>query len=185
MYLLRISFLTTLDIYKTYFKSRHTRTQRQKSLFFSMRSYCVFTPQDFVTKCFLIFIVYKVKNFATNNNHSSCWSQSCTRIRVKGQSHIGDFCIKGKKATTRSSPIGYLSEGLIVSWYFGIGQGSGKILHSCNRLIIDQQILGSGDLKFTGWDFFLAKGFLHLSTNHRVNLFSIAHYLLGALSMPS
>jgi len=25
-------------------------------------------------KCFLIFIVYEVKNFAANNNHSSCWS---------------------------------------------------------------------------------------------------------------
>ena len=31
------------------------------------RSYCVFTPQDFVTKCFLIFIVDEVENFAANN----------------------------------------------------------------------------------------------------------------------
>ena len=30
------------------------------------RSYCVFAPQGFVTKCFLIFIVDEVKNFATN-----------------------------------------------------------------------------------------------------------------------
>ena len=30
------------------------------------RSYCVFTPQSFVTKCFLIFIVDEVKNIATN-----------------------------------------------------------------------------------------------------------------------
>ena len=31
------------------------------------RSYCVFVPQSFVTKCFLIFIVDEVKNFAVNN----------------------------------------------------------------------------------------------------------------------
>ena len=33
---------------------------------FSERSYYVFTPQGFVTKCFLIFIVDEVKNFAAN-----------------------------------------------------------------------------------------------------------------------
>ena len=36
-------------------------------LILSKRSYCVFAPQGFVTKCFLIFIVDEVKNFATNN----------------------------------------------------------------------------------------------------------------------
>ena len=30
-------------------------------------SYCIFVPQGFVTKCFLIFIVDEVKNFAANN----------------------------------------------------------------------------------------------------------------------
>ena len=33
--------------------------------------------------------------------------------------------------------------------YFVIGQGSDKIPHTCNRLIIDLWNLGSGDLKFT------------------------------------
>ena len=42
-----------------------------------------------------------------------------------------------KKSTTRSSPIGYWSEGSTVGWYFGIGQGSGKIPFTCNLLIID------------------------------------------------
>ena len=37
-----------------------------RCLIFSKRSYCVFAPQGFVTKCFLIFIVDEVKNFATN-----------------------------------------------------------------------------------------------------------------------
>ena len=35
-----------------------------------------------------------------------------------------DLCNKEKKATTRSSPIGYWSKGSIIGWYFGIGQGS-------------------------------------------------------------
>ena len=45
-----------------------------KSLFFSVRSYCVCTPKGFVSKYFLIFIVDEVKNFAANNINSSCWS---------------------------------------------------------------------------------------------------------------
>jgi len=44
---------------------------------------------------------------------------------------------KGKKTAIRSSPIEYWSENSIVSWYFGIDQGSGKIPYTCNRLIID------------------------------------------------
>ena len=44
---------------------------------------------------------------------------------------------KGKNTGTKSSPTGYWSEGSIVGWYFGIGQDSGKISHTYNRLIID------------------------------------------------
>ena len=39
-----------------------------KCLIVSERSYCIFAPQGFVTKCFLIFIVDEVKNFAANNH---------------------------------------------------------------------------------------------------------------------
>ena len=39
-----------------------------------MINFCVCALQDFVIKCFLIFIVYEVKNFVTNNNQSSCCS---------------------------------------------------------------------------------------------------------------
>ena len=74
--------------------------------------------------------------------------QPTTIIQVAGISHvlgsmqrsksqIGDLCIKGKKATTRSSSIGYWSKSSTVGWYFEIGQGSGKIPHTCNHLIID------------------------------------------------
>ena len=38
-----------------------------------------------------------------------------------------DLRNKGKKTTTRLSPIGYWSKSSSVSWYFGIGQDSGKI----------------------------------------------------------
>ena len=99
----------------------------------------------------------------------------------KSYSQIGDLCIKGKKATTRSSPIGYWSEGSTVGWYFEIGQSSDKIPHTCNHLIIDEWILGSGDLKFTWWGFCLTNGFSHLSTNHRVNLIFVAFGLFDDL----
>ena len=48
-----------------------------------------------------------------------------------------DLCNKGNKTTTISSLIGYWSECSTVDWYFGIGQGSGKILYTYNHLIID------------------------------------------------
>ena len=107
------------------------------------------------------------------------------RIHAKGQSQIGDLCIKGKKATTRLSPIGYQSEGSTVDWCFGIGQARGKIYDTCNCLIIDQWILRSGDFKITRWGFCLAGDFLHLSTNHHVNLISATFSLIGDFLVPS
>ena len=71
MYLCRVSFLTTLDIYKTYFKGRHIREYKENTCkkvtdaLFSLKE--VIASWGFVTKCFLIFIVNEVKNFATNN----------------------------------------------------------------------------------------------------------------------
>ena len=154
---------------------------KTKSFVFFVRSYYIYTPQDFVTKYFLIFIVDEVKNFAANNNHSSCWSSSCTGIRAKNQSQIGDLYIKGKKATTKSSPIGYWSEDSPVGWYFEISQDNGKIPHTCNRLIIDQQILGSDGFKITQLSFCLTRNFPHLAINHHVNLIFAAFSLIGDL----
>ena len=99
-------------------------------------------------------------------------------------SHIGDLCIKGKKAPTRSSPIRYWNKGSTVGWYFRIGQGSSKIPHTCTRLIIDLWIFRSGDLKFTRRGFCLTKGFPYLSTNYRINLISTAFSLFDDLLVP-
>ena len=71
-------------------------------LTFSERSYCVFAPQGFVIKCFLIFIVDEVKNFTANNFLQVCVlvtyqkpciiGQSCTGIYAKGwYSYIEEF----------------------------------------------------------------------------------------------
>ena len=120
---------------------------KTKSFIFSLRSYCICTSQGFITKCFLIFIVDEVTNFAVINIHLSYCSQS----------QIGDLCIKGKKATTRSSPIGYWSKDSTIGWYFEIGQDSGKIPYTCNYLIVDYQILRSDDLKITQWSFYFVR----------------------------
>ena len=63
-------------------------------LILSKRSYCVFTPQDFVTKYFLIFIVNEVKNFTANNllqvGEFVMYQEPC----IFGQSRNG-ICAKG------------------------------------------------------------------------------------------
>ena len=46
---------------------RITYVKGDRCLILSERSYCVFGPQDFVTKCLLIFILDEVKKFAANN----------------------------------------------------------------------------------------------------------------------
>ena len=147
-----------------------------KRFIFSVRSYYICTSQSFITKCFLIFIVDEVKNFIAKNFVQSFWSQSCTGIRANGQSQIGDLCIKGKGI------------GVKVQLQAGIsGQAKiiGKIPYTCNHLIVDQWILGSGDLKITQWGFCLGRDFPYLSTNYRVNLISVAFSLFGDLLVPS
>ena len=95
MYLFKVSFLITLDIYKAYFKS-HMDTETRSFIFF-VRNYCICTPQGFITKCFLIFIVDELKNFVVNNIHSSCQSQSHTRICVRGLVTNWRFVHQGKE----------------------------------------------------------------------------------------
>ena len=129
---------------------------------------------DIVTKS----LIFSVKSYCV-----------CIGIRakelVRSQSQIEDLCVKEKKATTKSSLTGYWNESSTVGWYFEIGQGNGKISHICNHLIINQWILGSGDFKFTRWSFCLAKDFLHLSINHRVNLISTRFSLFDDLLLSS
>ena len=63
-------------------------------LILSERSYYVFVPQGFVTKCFLIFIVDEVKNFAANIFFKLV-SQSCTGSHSSLVSHVLGFVQKG------------------------------------------------------------------------------------------
>ena len=148
-YLFRVSFLTTLDIYKAYFKSLHNRDTKTKSLIFSVRSYCVCTPQGFVTKCFIIFIVDEVKNFATNNNHSSCQNQS--RIEICAKELITDwrFVQQRKEGYYKTKSNCVFERRFNCRLVFQDRLGSDKILYTSNRLIFYKWILGSSDFKFT------------------------------------
>ena len=70
-YLCGVSFLTILDIYKNYFKGRHTSFEWPNAKsdlvhHFLWRSYCVFMPRVLWPRSFLIFIIDEVKNFAAN-----------------------------------------------------------------------------------------------------------------------
>ena len=56
-------------------------------LILSKKSYFIFAPQGFVTKCFLIFICHEVKNFATNIFFKLV-SQSRTGSRASLVSHV-------------------------------------------------------------------------------------------------
>ena len=75
-----------------------------RCLILSERSYCVFALQDFITKCFLIFIVDEVKNFAANYLPKLV-IKSHTRIRTIGQSRIGIRASKGGVHILKSSEV--------------------------------------------------------------------------------
>ena len=122
-YLYSVSFLTTLDIYKIYFKDRYTwRTHAESDLvhYSLWRIYCVFTPRVLWPRSFLIFIVDELKNFAANNLFKLLelvmYWDPCILV-----SHILGFVHQGKNYRYNTSPIGYWGKGSTVS-YFGIGQ---------------------------------------------------------------
>ena len=73
-------------------------------LILSKRSYCIFTPQGFVTKCLLVFIVNEVKNFAANIFFQLV-IKSRTGIRVIGQSRTGIRASKGGVHILKSSEV--------------------------------------------------------------------------------
>ena len=78
-YLCRVSFLTTLHIYKDYFKSHREVLQKNNPCILwpkvkialvhhiLCRSYCIFTPRVLWPRRFLIFTIDELKNFAANN----------------------------------------------------------------------------------------------------------------------
>ena len=75
-----------------------------RDLILSKTSYCVFAPQSFVTKCFLIFIVDEVKNFAANIFFKLV-SQSRTGSCASLVSHVLGFVQKGGVHILKSSEV--------------------------------------------------------------------------------
>ena len=65
-YLYRVSFLTILDIYKAYFKSRRACRKWSSSLF-SLKKLLRVYAKSLWPKSFMIFIVDELNNFAANN----------------------------------------------------------------------------------------------------------------------
>ena len=72
--------------------------------YFLYRSYCVFAPQGFVTKCFLVFIVDEVKNFAANIFFKLV-SQSRIGSRASLVSHVLRSMQKGGVHILKSSEV--------------------------------------------------------------------------------
>ena len=73
-------------------------------------------------KVLLVFLCEAVAN-QLQQPKGCCGVSQVLGFVQKSQSQIRGLCIKGKNATTRSSPIAYWSKGSTVNWYFGIGQG--------------------------------------------------------------
>ena len=73
-------------------------------LILSERSHCIFAPQGFVTKCFLIFIVDEVKNF-TANIFFKLVCQSHTGSHASLISHVLGFMQKGSVHILKSSEV--------------------------------------------------------------------------------
>ena len=135
-----------------------TETQR---FIYSVRSYCVCMPQGFVTKCFLIFIVDEVKNFGTNN------IIEVVGVSLQRVSHRLEICaIRERRLLQDQVQLGIEVKVQLQIGILGQARVVGKIPYTCNCLIVDQWILGSGDRKITQWGFFLSRGFSHSSTNH-------------------
>ena len=73
-------------------------------LILSERSHYIFAPQGFVTKCFLIFIVNEVKNFAANIFFKLV-CQSHTGSHASLISHVLGFIQKGGIHILKSSEV--------------------------------------------------------------------------------
>ena len=115
-------------------------------------------PYGFITECFQIFTVDKVKNFVANNICSSCWSQSRTWDPCKGLVTNRRFVYQGKEGYYMIKSNWVLERRFNYRLVFqGRPRVVDKIPYTCNRSIVDQWILGSGDLKITRWSFCLIR----------------------------
>ena len=107
MYLCRVSFLTTLDIYKDYFKGRHAcivwLNAKSGLVHYSLcRSYFVFASRVLWPRSFLIFIVDELNNFAAN-----------IFFKLMELVTYWDLCIEWRDCRYNTSST--------VDWYFRIG----------------------------------------------------------------
>ena len=90
---------------------RRTYAKSDRYFILSERSYYIFALQDFITKCFLIFIVDEVKNFAANNllqvGELVTYWDPCNK---KGGVHIlkSSKVLKRQKVSTVSSSMGII-----------------------------------------------------------------------------
>ena len=131
MYLCRVSFLITLNIYKDYFKGRHKVMQEQymhcvigsknsSSSSFSLKKLLRLYVKDFVTKELPDLHCWWIENYAANN-----------LLQVGGVSHVlgfvlhwlvtyWDLCIERRDCCYNISLIGYWGKGSTVGWYFPI-----------------------------------------------------------------
>ena len=82
------------------------------------RSYCVLAPQDFVTKCFLIFIVDEVKNFAANILFNLV-CQLRTGSRASLVSHILGSVQKGWRSYIKEFRGSEVVEGFYCKFIYG------------------------------------------------------------------
>ena len=161
-----------------------------KYLILSERSYRVFAPQSFVTKCFLIFIVDEVKNFVANNLLQvgvlvMYWEPcitglSCSRIRAKrwhsyteefiGFEAVesfyykfiyGDCRVQGQMFCTRSETSLYYS-GLL------FGKVSPQVFTVSNTPNISS-IIGKVNFNIYIYIYIYIIGIVFISTGHRYN----------------
>ena len=127
MYLYRLSFLTTLDIYKDYFKGHHAcivwLDAKSGLVHYSLcRKLLRLYAKGFVTKELPDLHCWWFEELCSQQSPSS-WCVS----HVLGSMHYWlitywDSCIEWRDYRYNTSPNGYWGKGSIVGWYFGIDQ---------------------------------------------------------------
>ena len=140
VYLYRVSFLTTLFIYKDYFKGPSKVMQSDAiqcklivhaklwlGIEFALvhhipcRSYCVFVPRVLYPRSFLIFIVGWVKELCSQHLPQVgvlvMYLDPCINWLVT----YWEPCIERRDCHYITSPIGYWGKSSTISWYYVLG----------------------------------------------------------------
>ena len=123
VYMFGLSFLTTLNIYKDYFKGRHIVTgDNLPSSSFSSRSCCICSSQSFVTKEFRdLHRSDELKNFAINILLRLVVSHILGSVQLIGQSRTGSYALKMRDCHYRTSLIRYWGKSSTVDLYKVLG----------------------------------------------------------------